>query len=137
MVNLWLHNKGNFPAKYFGCLLGDNERYQKFLEEKQWKMLKKDLTKSVSQRKCAPKVTPAFEKPIEHILKSQSKNRAGILDLSTLCHKPPKPSQQHPYKFVPVHPEQVKGSLVKPHTELVCSVILPHPSLNGLLEKAV
>lgn len=39
---------------------------------------------SLSQRKSAPKVSPAFEKPIEHVLKSWSMNEAGIVDLSTL-----------------------------------------------------
>lgn len=127
MVNLWLHEKGNLPTKCFGCLLGDNKLYQKFLKEKQWRILKKDLMKSVPQRKCAPKVTPAFEKPVEHVLKSWSMNQPVIVDLSILYRKSPKTSQQHPGKFVPINPKQGKESLVKPHTELMYSVILPHP----------
>lgn len=140
MVNFWLHEKCSFTTKYFSSLLGDNELCQKFLKEKQWKILKKDLGKSVPQRKCAPKLTLAFEKPMEHVLKSWSMScQAGIVDLSTCYHKPPKPSQQHTHKFVPVHPKPEKKSLDGPHTQLkvIFSVILPHPSLNGLLEKAV
>lgn len=137
MVNFWLLEKCSFTTKYFSCLLGDSELCQKFLKEKQWKIVKKYLVKSVSERKCAPKQTFAFEKPTEHVLKSWSMSQAGIVDLGTSCHKPPKPSQQHKHKFVPVSSE--KKSLLRPHTKLklIFSVILPHPSLNGLLEKAV
>lgn len=54
MVNFWLLEKCSFTTKYFSCLLGDSELCQKFLKEKQWKIVKKYLVKSVSQRKCAP-----------------------------------------------------------------------------------
>lgn len=113
---------------------------QKFLKEDLGKILKKDLGKSVSQIKCAPKQTLAFKKPTEHVLKWWGMSQAGIVGLGTTYHKPPKPSQQqHTHKFVPVHPKPEKKSLLRPHTKLklIFSVISPHPSLNGLLEKAV
>lgn len=94
--------------------------------------------KVCTTKEMCTKLTLAFEKPIEHVLKSWSMSQAGIGHLSTCYHKPPKPSQQHTHKFVPVHPKPEK-SLVRPHTQLklIFSVILLHPSLNGLIEKAV
>ncbi|KAM8806645.1 cyclic nucleotide-binding domain-containing protein 2 [Eudromia elegans] len=85
----------NFTTKYLGCLFSDDELCQKFLEENQWKMIKKDLTSSIIQRKRATKITPVFEKPGEHIHNSWTINQAGILDLSTIYHKP----QQHPHRI--------------------------------------
>lgn len=94
MVNFWLPEKCSFATKYFSSLLDDNELCQKFLKEKQW-ILKKDVGKSVPQRKCAPKLALGFEKPIEHGLKSWSMSQAGIVDLSTSYHKPTNLSAAH------------------------------------------
>uniref|UniRef100_A0A8C4KCI6 Cyclic nucleotide-binding domain-containing protein 2 n=1 Tax=Dromaius novaehollandiae TaxID=8790 RepID=A0A8C4KCI6_DRONO len=109
----------------------DDELCQKFLEENQWKIIKKDLTSSVLQRKCAPKITSVFEKPGEHVDNSWSVNQAGILDLSALYHKP---SQQHPHKFVPLYLERRRQYPIMPDTELrlIHSIVSPQLSLKGL-----
>ncbi|XP_025904083.1 cyclic nucleotide-binding domain-containing protein 2 [Nothoprocta perdicaria] len=108
----------------------DDELCQKFLEENQWKMIKKDLTSSIIQRKCAPKITPVFEKPGEHVHNSWTINQAGILDLSMLHHK----HQQYPHRFVPVYMEPTRQQPVMPEAKLrlIHSIISPHTCLKGL-----
>ncbi|XP_026537089.1 cyclic nucleotide-binding domain-containing protein 2 [Notechis scutatus] len=113
----------------FGICPCDDELCQIFLRQNAWEMFKKDLLKLVMEPKLMKMVHPPHPCPTAEVYDSWSLNQEGILDLSSLCYRIPRPPPK--LKYVPIQLTQTRESLPVVLPKLIHGISVVRPNLDG------
>ncbi|KAG8124734.1 hypothetical protein E2320_019982 [Naja naja] len=107
----------------------DDELCQIFLRQNAWEMFKKDLLKLVMEPKLMKMVHPPHPCPTAEVYDSWSLNQEGILDLSSLCYRIPRPPPK--LNYVPIQLTQTRESLPVILPKLIHGISVVRPNLDG------